>query len=96
MPVATRGIRHDLDDFWAIGQPFEGGLDHTPIVALVEDPPGTVTARCFRDPCALLLLPEDTICIQSWPGQIRSDLFRYTVEEARPYLRKESPHDADR
>lgn len=84
--VTTKGIRHELADFFRLGKPFDGDLAHTPIVALVEQPDGSVQARCIRRPAQLLELADSTVCIQSWPGQKRSDLFTYTVAEARAHL----------
>jgi hypothetical protein len=83
--VRTRSIRHELEHFFTKAQPFRGTLAHTPIVVLRDTGTG-VEAICTRHPEDLLAMQDDTVCIQSWPGQSRSDLFTYTVAEARPWI----------
>lgn len=81
--VRTRSIRHELTHFFSKARPFDGKLEHTPIVVLQTQDDGEVLAWVTRFPELLLALPDDTRCIQAWPGAHRSDLFTYTVAEAR-------------
>ena len=88
MTVTTKGIRHELDDFFRLARPFTEGLPDMPIVALITDEIGDVQARAIRNPQLLLVLPDDTVCLQPWPGKNRTDLFTYTVGQARPHLER--------
>lgn len=80
-------LRTDTKDFFRLSGFYESRKmkwPHHPIIAIVstQAAPAIIVISSVAELLKADLLP-DTLCIQQWPGQWRSDFFMFTLQDAR-------------
>lgn len=82
--------RSDLEDFFTISGLWNtGSWPHQPVLAFVPDNGAPTRPRVMVITSARELekYPDNTPCMRQWPGKQHSDFFKFTVGDARPYLK---------
>lgn len=83
MKFVANQARTDLVDFWRLSGALEGTrLPHTPFFAFLEIEGGVEMVVCDTI-TKLLELPDDTPVLRQWRGEWRSDVFTFSVGDAR-------------
>lgn len=86
MRIITAG-RSDFRDFFRKSGHLEKyKLEHQPFLAFVKEGDYDLKVMIIDSVSKLLMLPDSTPVMAQWPGKMRSDFFKFTVEDVKEFL----------